>query len=108
MLYLSEISHHVAGNSHFFGGGYYRRGHLQNALIHHENQFSQSTVLPIDDSSIDYCLRLAGEFPIGSPVIMSFRTQIFATRSDVVLIDGIQSGEPRLLGCYDSQGNRLS
>lgn len=107
MLYLSEISHHFSGNSYFFGGGYYRRGHLKNALIRHDNQFSQSSVLPTDESSIDYCLRLAGEFPIGSPVIMSFRTQIFTTRSDVVLIDGIQSGEPRLLGCYDSRGNRL-
>ncbi|CNE80315.1 MULTISPECIES: YhfX family PLP-dependent enzyme [Yersinia] len=108
MLYLSEISHHFSGNSYFYGGGYYRRGHLQNALIHHDNQFSQSSLLPIDESSIDYCLGLAGEFPIGSPVIMSFRTQIFATRSDVVLIDGIQRGEPRLLGCYDSRGNQLS
>lgn len=108
MLYLSEISHHFSGNSYFYGGGYYRRGHLQNALIHHDNQFSQSSLLPIDESSIDYCLGLAGEFPIGSPVIMSFRTQIFATRSDVVLIDGIQRGEPRLLGCYDSRGTQLS
>lgn len=107
MLYLSEISHHFADNSYVFGGGYYRRGHLQNALIWHDNQFSQSSVLPIDNDSIDYCLRLAGQFPVGSPVIMCFRSQIFVTRSDVVLIDGIQSGTPRILGCYDSQGNRL-
>lgn len=107
MLYLSEISHHFAANSYLFGGGYYRRGHLQNALIWHDNQFSQSTILPIDDDSIDYCLRLAGQFPVGSPVIMSFRTQIFVTRSDVVLIDGIQSGNPRIMGRYDSQGNKL-
>ncbi len=108
MLYLSEISHHFCYNSYFFGGGYYHRGHLQNALIWHDNHFSQSTVLPVDDNSIDYCLCLAGKFPIGSPVIMSFRTQIFVTRSDVVLIDGIQSGNPRLLGRYDNQGNMLS
>lgn len=107
MLYLSEISHHFAANSYLFGGGHYRRGHLQNALIWHDNQFSQSTILPIDDDSIDYCLRLAGQFPVGSPVIMSFRTQIFVTRSDVVLIDGIQSGNPRIMGRYDSQGNKL-
>ncbi|OWF73133.1 hypothetical protein B4902_10710 [Yersinia frederiksenii] len=108
MLYLSEISHHVSGRSYFFGGGYYRRSHLKNALIYHDNQFSQSTVFPLDDSSIDYCLSLANEFPIGSLVIMSFRTQIFVTRSDVVLIDGIQSGKPRLLGRYDSRGHLLS
>ena len=108
MLYLSEISHHFSSNSYLFGGGYYRRGHLQNALIWHDNSFSQSSVLPIDNDSIDYSLRLAGQFPIGSPVIMSFRTQIFVTRSDVVLIDGIQNGTPRILGCYDSQGNKVN
>ncbi|WP_145554561.1 YhfX family PLP-dependent enzyme [Yersinia canariae] len=107
MLYLSEISHHFSGNSYLFGGGYYRRGHLKNALIWHDNHFSQASVLPIDNDSIDYCLHLAGQFPISSPVIMSFRTQIFVTRSDVVLIDGIQSGAPHILGYYDSQGNTL-
>ncbi|MGE4802024.1 YhfX family PLP-dependent enzyme [Yersinia hibernica] len=107
MLYLSEISHHFSGNSYLFAGGYYRRSHVKNALIWHNNHFSQSTILPIDNDSIDYCLGLAGQFPLGSPVIMSFRTQIFVTRSDVVLIDGIQSGAPHILGYYDSQGNTL-
>ncbi|ANI31199.1 hypothetical protein PL78_15390 [Yersinia entomophaga] len=108
LLYLSEISHHVGDTSYFFGGGYYRRGHLSNALIWHNQAYHSSKVLPVDDSSIDYCLRLSDKFPIGSPLVMSFRTQIFVTRSDVALVEGIQRGEPKLIGRYDSQGNSLN
>ncbi len=39
----------------------------------------------MDDSSIDYTLPLAGQFPVSSAVVLCFRTQIFVTRSDVVL-----------------------
>lgn len=108
LLYLSEISHHFMGTSYCFGGGYYRRGHLRHALVWHKQQYSTTQVLPVDDSSIDYYLRLDGQFPIGSPVIMSFRTQIFVTRSSVALVEGVQCGKPRLLGHYDSQGNILN
>jgi predicted amino acid racemase len=33
MLWLSEISHNFRGDSYCYGGGYYRRGHAQNALV---------------------------------------------------------------------------
>ncbi len=33
MLWLSEISHHFRGDSYCYGGGYYRRGHAQHALV---------------------------------------------------------------------------
>lgn len=107
MLYLSEISHHYAGNSYCFGGGYYRRGHLTNALVVDAGQQHTTTVFPVDDASIDYCLCLKGQYPVGSATIMSFRTQIFVTRSDVALVSGIQSGNPQLIGIYDSLGNSI-
>lgn len=106
MLYLSEISHCHQGKSYCYGGGYYRRGHLDNALVY-EQQWRPSRVLTPSNDNIDYTLPLAGEFAVGSPVIMCFRTQIFVTRSDVALIAGIHSGQPRLLGVYDSQGNGI-
>ncbi len=46
----------------------------------------------MDDSSIDYTPPLAGEFPVSSAVVLCFRTQIFVTRSDVVLVSGIHRG----------------
>lgn len=50
---------------------------------------------------------LAGEFPVSSAVVLCFRTQIFVTRSDVVLVSGIHRGEPKIVGRYDSLGNSL-
>ena len=80
MLWLSEISHNFRGDSYCYGGGYYRRGHAQNALVFTpENDAPIAAKLkPVDDSSIDYYLPVAGEFPVSSAVIFCFRTQIFA------------------------------
>ena len=55
--------------------------------------------------SIDYHFGLSRPCQVGETVVMSFRFQIFVTRSDVVLIDGISQGQPRIVGVYDSLGN---
>ena len=106
MLYLTEVSHCHQGKSYCYGGGYYRRGHLSNALVYDQQWHTAKVVSPANDS-IDYTLGLTEPFTIGSPVVMCFRTQIFVTRSDVVLVAGIQSGHPTLLGTFDSQGNTI-
>lgn len=110
MLYLTEVSHHFQGNSYCFGGGYYRRGHAQNVLVYPLQGHTgiPASLLPMDESSIDYHIPLAGEFPVGSPVVMCFRTQIFVTRSDVALVSGISRGAPVLEAVYDSLGNPVS
>lgn len=109
MLWLSEISHHFRGDSYCYGGGYYRRGHAQNALVFMPDSDTpcEAKLNPVDDSSIDYYLPLAGEFPVSSAVVFCFRTQIFVTRSDVVLVSGIQCGEAEIVARYDSLGNKL-
>lgn len=109
MLWLSEISHTFRGDSYCFGGGYYRRGHARNALIFTAQSDTplEAQLKPVDDSSIDYYLPIAGEFPVSSAVVLCFRTQIFVTRSDVVLVSGIQRGAPEIVGRYDSLGNVL-
>jgi len=109
MLYLTEISHQFQGNSYCFGGGYYRRGHAQNALVFPvlDGEALSAKLLPMDDSSIDYHIGLAGEFPVSTPVVMCFRTQVFVTRSDVALVSGISRGEPVLEALYDSLGNPI-
>ena len=38
---------------------------------------------------------------------MSYRTQIFVTRSSVAVVKGIKEGNPKLLGIYDSQGRKI-
>ena len=109
MLWLSEISHNFRGDSYCYGGGYYRRGHAQNALVFtpDSNTPIDAKLKPVDASSIDYYLPLAGEFPVSSAVVFCFRTQIFVTRSDVVLVSGIQRGAAEIVARYDSLGNVL-
>lgn len=105
--YVSEISHNFKDRGYFYGGGYYRRGHLSHALIFDGEQKYKSTVLPFDDGNIDYYLELSSSYPEGSTVITDFRTQIFVTRSVIAIADGVQSGNPTLLGFYDSQGKLM-
>ncbi|TNH05769.1 alanine racemase [Testudinibacter sp. TR-2022] len=106
MLYLSEISHQFGGHSYCFGGGYYRRGNAQTALVGED--LHETALLPFADDNIDYTLPLQGHFSVGEPVIMCFRSQIFVTRSDVVLIDHHSHGEPYVIAVYDSLGNLIS
>ncbi|KAA9243631.1 YhfX family PLP-dependent enzyme [Lactobacillus mulieris] len=105
--YVSEISHNFKKHSYFYAGGFYRRGHLKNALVFENDKEKTASVLPFDDESIDYYLELNQPFKEGSTVITAFRTQIFVTRSSVALVDGITSGKPNLIGIFDSQGRPL-
>lgn len=103
VIYLSEISHHFQGKSYCYGGGHYRRSHLKSALV----QNNLVHVYPPDVESIDYHFWLDGIHPIGEAVVMAFRFQMFVTRSDLVLIEGIKSGSPKIIGVYDSLGKEL-
>lgn len=103
LLYLSEISHHFQGKSYAYGGGNYRRGHVEHALVAGQ----VVAVEPCDATSIDYHFELnGGQGTVGQSVIMCFRTQIFVTRSDVAIVEGLHSGQPHISGIYDSQGRK--
>ena len=108
MLYLSEVSHHYGDDSYCFAGGYYRRGALKNSLLLSENGHQKVSIYNDDADSIDYHLRLSGLYPIGAPVIMAYRTQIFVTRSDVALITGVATANPKILAIYDALGNKIN
>lgn len=103
ILYLSEVSHHYHDHSYCFGGGYYRRGYLTQALV--DGQLVN--VSNDDASSIDYHLKLDGIHPVGTAAIMAFRSQIFTTRSRVALIEGLSQGSPVLKGVYTSTGTLI-
>lgn len=105
ILYLSEISHNYEHQAYCFGGGYYRRSHMKNALVatSMENIKHTEVFEPAMDN-IDYHFTLKENFAVGESVIMAFRFQIFVTRSNVVLIEGLKSGKPKIVGVYDSLG----
>ena len=107
ILYLSEVSHVLDDHAYIYGGGYYRRGHIQNALVgtSYEGLVKDSVILPNMDS-IDYHFGLENPHRVGDSAILCYRYQIFVTRSDVCLIKGIHSGIPEIVGVYDSLGGK--
>lgn len=118
IVYLSEVSHHYQDKSFCYAGGHYRRSGLEKALIienaskqynlkqHDLNRHIAKVTMPAQEA-IDYHFELQGHYSIGAPVIMSFRTQMFVTRSQIAIIDGIQSGKPVLQGLYSNLGYKL-
>jgi predicted amino acid racemase len=108
LLYMSEISHQWGGRSFCFGGGHYRRSKMRYALVKAAGVYRETAVAGLEPESIDYHFSLDGLFPIGSPVCMAFRTQIFVTRSRVALVEGLARSRPSLLGVWDSQGRPLN
>lgn len=112
LVYVSEVSHKANDKAYLYGGGNYARGHVKSALAGNsinellENRYDLS--FPPSEN-IDYYAELSGQatpqLEVGDTVIAAFRTQIFVTRSQVVPVSGIQSGNPKIEGIFDSQGN---
>jgi len=108
ILYLSEISHNLDGKAYCYGGGWYRRGGLENAVVGDIGNSATVRVNRPATESIDYYLELDTPAGVGLPVIMCFRTQIFVTRSRIAVVSGLASGKPEIEGVYSSQGERMS
>jgi predicted amino acid racemase len=108
LAYVTEVSHRYGGDSLCFGGGHYRRSNVRNALVATSSGYEPAFVMTPECEAIDYHLSLRGPFPIGAPVLMSFRTQIFVTRSRVVLVEGLSAGKPAVAGTWDAQGRHIS
>ena len=107
-IYVSEVSHNFRNKGYFFGGGYYRRGNLKNALVGKSLKESFKTcVNEIDAHNIDYYLELENEGTIGDTVITCFRTQMFVTRSNVVLVGGIRKDKAEIIGNYTTLGEKV-
>jgi predicted amino acid racemase len=108
IVYVSEVSHNLQGKSYCYGGGYYRRSQLLHALV--GNSFKCASlvgVTPPPLENIDYYLELEREAEVSQTVVMSFRSQIFVTRSEVAIISGLSGGVPRIEGIYSPLGHRL-
>lgn len=113
MVYISEISHLYGDNAYVYGGGFYGRSHLTGALVGDTYDNLMNNFLHAEDiqpESIDYygTLKLENKkAKVGDTAIYCFRTQIFVTRSQVAVIEGITKDKPKLVGIYDSQGRKL-
>lgn len=108
VIYVSEISHNFDKKAYCYGGGFYRRSHVSQAIIGRSRETAKRAMVetPALDS-IDYYFGLSAPCRINDTVIMAFRFQIFATRSNVVLIKGLAKQKPVLAGTYTSLGERI-
>lgn len=77
-----------------------------NALVGSSyNKLREVKVITPDADSIDYHFRLSEAASINDTVIMSFRYQMFVTRSDVCIIEGIKSGNIKIVGMFNCLGD---
>ena len=108
VVYVSEISHNFDDSAYCYGGGHYRRGHVQHAIVGKNlNSCKLLKVLPPSDESIDYYFGLNDICHVNDTVIMAFRFQIFVTRSNVCLVEGIHSNKPTIKGIFTSLGDEI-
>lgn len=108
VVYVSEISHNFNGKSYCYGGGYYRRSHVNKALVGSDvNHMRNLSVILPSMESIDYYFGLDELCHINETVLMAFRFQIFVTRSNVCLVEGIHKDNAHIVGLYTSQGEEL-
>ena len=107
-VYVSEISHNFKDKSYCYGGGHYRRGHMENVLV--GTSLDDARMLKVkapNDDSIDYHFEISENTKVSDTAVMCFRTQIFTTRSHVAIVEGLSEGKPEITGLYDSQGQRI-
>lgn len=108
MVYVSEISHNLDHQSFCYGGGHYRRSHMENALVGKSLDSALRVKVDMPEPEcIDYYFSINQNLNIGDTVIMAYRTQIFVTRSSVAVVKGLSIGKPELVGIFDSQGKEI-
>lgn len=107
VTYVSEVSHNFNEKAYCYGGGHYRRSHVAHALVGTTQHYEQLHVTPPNLESIDYYFELAHPCTVSDTVLMAFRFQMFVTRSSIAIVEGIQSGNPTIIGVYHTQGGLL-
>lgn len=110
LVYVSEVSHLDRDRICVFGGGTRRRSRIHWALVGGSlESMTKTSVMSIDPTAIDYYLSLKipehSNISVGDSVIMAGRAQIFVSRANVAVVQGIQTGKPILLGLYDALGS---
>jgi len=123
-IYVTEISHLENDRAYVIGGGlmsgdsplgiwgYLYHAHRLEVLVgdNPENIFS-SKAYAEPAGYIDYYgtvyLTRENKVRVGDIVVYGLRNQVFVSRARVAVVNGIQSGNPKLVGVFDRLGGRL-
>ena len=114
-VYVSEVSHFVGDRAYCFGGGFwsdiYDPAFRTNALVgHNPRTIGEHRVETVPQKPIiDYhgVLVTRDGVSVGDTVIFGFRTQMQMTRSQVVVLAGVQQGAPEVAGLFDHAGTLM-
>lgn len=114
-VYVSEISHFVGEAAYCYGGGFwqdiYSPDFVTRALVgSNPDTISDRLVDAVPKKQIiDYhgVLQSREGVRIGDTVIFGFRTQMQMTRSQVAVVQGVQSGKLRVVGLFDNAGTMI-
>jgi predicted amino acid racemase len=115
VLYLTEVSHHAAGRTYCFGGGFYIDPVLGDspvrALVSEDaaGEAWQAVAARLPEAgAIDYYGMLeppeGGAIPVGASVIFGFRIQAFVTRSVIVGLRGVGTEDLEIAGAWRPDG----
>jgi predicted amino acid racemase len=115
VVYVSEISHHHAGEAYCFGGGLYIDpvfpAYPLKAIVSREPRSSASALASVEippPEAIDYYGMIdatgAVKPKVGDTVVFGFRPQVFVTRAFVVGVSGIASDRATAEAIHDAHG----
>ncbi|MFF8960507.1 alanine racemase [Streptomyces sp. NPDC014894] len=99
-VYVTEVAHTLAdGRPALFGGGFYPRGRVRDALLPRSGVRLRVADAPAE--YIDYYRLLEvpptpGAARVGDTAVLAFRTQMFVTRSSIAALSGLSTPTPRL------------
>ncbi|MCU1432167.1 MAG: hypothetical protein JWP95_1272 [Actinotalea sp.] len=117
IAYVTEVSHLHDTRAYVFGGGLYvdpvLGGAQTRAVIVGDGEDpcsapTRGVDMPAPDA-IDYYAAVEagdGRAAVGDSVIFGFRPQVFVTRAMTAAIEGISTGQPRVLGVWAADGSR--
>lgn len=114
-VYLTEVSHFLGEQAYCYGGGFwsdiYDPTFVSSAVAGNDpDEIIDRVVTSVPKTTIiDYHGVLSSRkgLAIGDTVVFGFRTQMQMTRSNVAVVQGVQSGSPSLAGLFDNAGTMI-
>lgn len=123
--YVSEVSHVEGNRAYTYGGNLsaadpsygfwtdlYQQARLYALVGDGPDVVDEEFMLAHEGGYIDYNVPVElgrnQSAEVGDTVVYGFRNQVFVSRANVAVIDGIQNGEPELLGLFDRTGNLIT
>ena len=107
MVYVTEVTHQLAGLTYTLAGGLYPRSRARKALVYGGGSEPAEAGVRLDPPvAIDYygALELdSGRAAVGDTVVYAFRSQVFVSRSFVAVVGDV-AGTPEVLDLSTSTG----